>query len=195
MSTPAPQLKDEKGSMLMELVIAMLFLSLAVGALISVYSSSILSLRHAGIEGTATTLVDRQLELYNTLPYASIALDASTIPSGSDKYVTAHGSDATIPSSTGQITGGTAVSGSCTSPTTPQPACATQTLVGADRLSYRVDTYIVSVTPPKAGSRAVKQVTVVVRDVAGGTVGSIRARAQSAYDACNPPPTTAGATC
>ncbi len=195
MSTLRARLHEESGTLMLELVIAMLFLAIAVGALISVYTSSVLSLRHTSIEGNALTLVDRQLELYNTLPYASILLDAGTIPGGSDAYVTAHTSDPTIPSATGQLTGGSAPSGSCTSPTTPQAGCATQTLTGPDGLTYRVDTYIISVTPPTGGSRPIKQVTVVTRNVKNGAAGAIIARAQSAYDACNPPPATIGTTC
>jgi hypothetical protein len=179
--------------MLIELVIAMVFLTVAVGALVSVFASSMATIRHSGIEGTAGTLVERQIELYNTLPYVAIALDAATVPTGSDPYVTAHSSDNTIPSSTGQVTGATVTTGSCTSPTVPQASCATQTLTGADGRSYRVDSYITSVTPPTAGSRAVKQVTVAARLVESGTVGAIKARGQSAYDACNPP--SAGGTC
>jgi hypothetical protein len=146
-----------------------------------------LTVRHASVEGNALTLADKQLELYNTLPNASIQLDASTIPTGSDPYVTAHSSDSTIPPSTGQVTGGSGAS--CSSVSTPQPGCATQTVTGPDGRSYRVDTYIVS-TQPNAGytSRAVKAVTVDVRSVTGGTVESIKARSFSAYDPCNPPP-------
>ena len=180
--------------MLVELLIAMTCLLVAIGALVSTYASSAISLRHQATEGTATTLVDRQIELYNTLPYSSIALDATTIPSGSDPYVTAHASDPTIPSSTGEATGATVTAGSCTSPTVPQPSCATQTVTGPDGNAYRVDTYIVSVTPATSGSRAVKQVSVMVRDLPGGVLGGIRARGQSAYDQCNPP-SAAGTSC
>ena len=132
------------------------------------------------------------------MPYAQIAIDSNTIPVGStDPYVTAHAADATIPnsSSTGQVTGVTVVSGSCTAPAAPQASCATQTIIGPDGRSYRIDTYIVSVTPPVAGSRPVKQVTSVARIVQNGVVGSIRARVQSAYDQCNPPTTTVGTNC
>ena len=70
--------------MLVELLISMTFLVVAIGALLSVYTSSMLTVRHASVEGNALTLADRQLELYNTLPNTLIQLDASTIPSGSD---------------------------------------------------------------------------------------------------------------
>jgi type II secretory pathway pseudopilin PulG len=189
------RLRDETGSMLLELVIAMMFLAVAGGALISTYSSGILSLRHASIEGNALTLVDRQIELYNTLPYASIKLDSATIPGSTDPYVTANSSDATIPNSTGQVVGATVTSGSCTAPTTPQASCATQTVTGPDGRTYRVDTYIVSVTPSTSGSRAVKQITAIARLVTGGTPGPLRARLQSSFDPCNPPTTTTGTSC
>ena len=93
--------------MLIELLIAMTFIVVAVGALMASYAASMVSLHRSGTEGTALTLADRQIEAYKSLPYDSIQLASSTIPGGSDPYVTANSSDATIPSSTGQITGGT----------------------------------------------------------------------------------------
>lgn len=175
---------DEDGSMLIELVIAMTFIVLAVGALMTSYASSMISLHHSGTEGTALTLADRQIEAYKSLPYDSIQLASSTIPSGSDPYVTAHSSDASIPSSTGQITGGTA--SSCTGSTQAVVGCATQTWTGPDNQPYRVDTYIVAYTP--SGGRAIKQVTVAVRQMISGSPGSkIWSRATSEFDQSNPP--------
>ena len=173
--------------MLVELLIAMTFLVVAIGALLSIYTSSLISLRHASTEGNALTLADKQLELYNTLPNSAIQLDSSTIPSGSDPYVTAHSTDSTIPPSTGQVTG--ASGAACTSVTSPQPSCATQTITGPDGHAYRVDTYIDS-SQPNSGytTRAVKAVTVVIRTMTGSTVNGVAARAFQAYDPCNPPP-------
>jgi len=126
------RLDNESGSMLIELILAMLFLAVAVGALVSVYSASVVSLRHTSIEGNALTLVDRQIELYNTLPYAFISLDSTTIPGSTDSYTTAHSTDSTIPGALGQVTGTTVAPGSCTSPKAPQPSCATQLVAGPD---------------------------------------------------------------
>ena len=67
--------------MLIELVIAMTFLVVAVGALMSSYASSMISLYHAGTQGTALTLADRQIEAYKSLPYDAIQIASSTIPS------------------------------------------------------------------------------------------------------------------
>ena len=170
---PGVNANDETGSMLIELLISMMVLTIAVGAILSAYAGGYLQLSSASVQGNALTLADKQIELYNTLPNSSIALDALTIPTGSDPYVTAHSSDATIPPSTGEVTGATAVSGSCTSPTTPQPACAVQTVTGPDGRSYRVDTYVVATQPNSSyTTRSVKSVTVVVRTVnSSGVVG------------------------
>jgi type II secretory pathway pseudopilin PulG len=180
--------RGESGSMLIELLIAMTFLAVAVGALMSLYASTVVTMRHASTEGNALTLADRQIEVYKTLPYAEIMLSSSTIPSGSDPYVTANASDSTIPSSTGQVTGGTTPSSACTAPSQAMPECATQTWTGPDGLDYRIDSYIVTSTP--TGGRAVKEITVTVRRVTSGTPSSqIWSRATSEFDQANPPQT------
>ena len=45
-------------------------------------------LRDAGISGTATTLVDRQMEVYKKLPYPYLKLSAATVPGATDLYRT-----------------------------------------------------------------------------------------------------------
>jgi hypothetical protein len=170
--------------MLIELLIAMTFLAIAIGALISLYASTQVTMRHQSIEGNATTLADKQIEMFKTLPYSSIQLDSSTIPGGSDAYVTANSTDSTIPASTGQVTG--ASGASCSAPTQAQPSCATQNWTGPDGRSYRVDTYIVYTTP--SGGRQVKNITVAVRLYSGATPSSqVWARATTTVDQSNPP--------
>jgi hypothetical protein len=175
---------DESGSMLIELLIAMTFIVVAVGALMSSYAAGIVSLHQSGRVGTALTLADRQMEAYKRLPYDSIQITSSTIPGASDPYVTANASDSTIPSSSGQVTGGSATG--CTSSATAVAGCATQTWTGPDNEPYRVDTYVTSVTP--SGGRAIKRVTVTVRQVISGSAATkIWARATSEFDQSNPP--------
>jgi Tfp pilus assembly protein PilV len=180
---------DESASMLIELVIAMTVIVVAVGALMSSFAASMVSLHHSGTEGTALTLADRQIEAYKSIPYDSIQLASSTIPSGSDPYVTAHSSDATIPTSTGQITGGTTAS-SCTASAQAVVGCATQTWTGPDNQPYRVDIYITALYPTGSAttSRSIKQITVAVRQMVSGSPGSkIWSRATSEFDQSNPP--------
>jgi len=156
--------------MLIELLIAMTFLAVTIGALMSVYSSSVLSLRHSSIEGNALTLVDKKLEIYRTLPYNSIALSAASIPAASDVYATGPPGNLTAAQkssiTSGQTTGGA--------------YSATETVTGPDNRTYRVDTYIFPYTP--ATGQAGKQVTVTARLVTGTTVGTIRAQSVSAFD-------------
>ena len=166
--------------MLVELVVAMSFLAIAVSALIAVFASSAISLRNAGIEGTALTLADSQVETYKTISYGAMKVDAATIPGGGDPYVTANASDATIPPSTGQVTGGTVGTSACAAATTPLSECATQTLTGPDNRTYRIDTYVHEAS-------GVKKVTVAVRQMIGGSPGPIKARATTAFDPANPP--------
>jgi hypothetical protein len=181
--------------MLLEMLIALTFLAIAVGALMSMYASNLVSLRHASTEGTALTLVERQMEAYKAMPYASIRLNQSTVPSPStDPYRTANAGDSTIPSASAatMVWGGTVGSGTCAAPTTPQPECAVQYWTGPDGLAYRVDTYIVSGAPvsngPGASPRSVKSITVIARRVVSGSTDTkIWGRTASVIDQANPP--------
>ncbi len=170
---------SESGSMLVELLIAMTFLTVAVGALIAVFSSSLLSLRHAAVEGNALTLADKQMEKFRTLPYTSLGINTSTLPAGSDVYVTAppsnltSGQQATI--LTGQVNVGSIP--------------ATQTVTGPDGRSYRIDTYVY--TTGSAGNyQAYVQITIGVRSIVAGAIGPTRAQTTSAFDPAStvPPP-------
>ncbi len=164
--------------MLLELVFAMTLLAVAVGALMAMYGSSLLSLRRAGIEGNALTLADRQIEKFKTLPYSSIAIDTGTIPASSDPYVASPPSNLTSEQravlGSGQAGGGTVP--------------ATETVTGPDGRAYRVDTYVFFSTP--AAGQPGKQLTVAVRSVEAGAVGPIRAQAATAFDPASTQATT-----
>jgi type II secretory pathway pseudopilin PulG len=172
------RVRDETGSMLIELLIAMTFLSIAVAALVGVFASTQISLRNTGIEGTALTLAESQIEVYKTMAYADMEISSVTIPGSGDVYVTANSTDATMPLSTGQVTGGTTTA--CTNVVDLVADCATQTTTGPDGRSYRIDTYVHEAS-------GLKSVTVVTRQVVNGVVGHVRARASTAFDPANPP--------
>lgn len=76
------RLREEHGMGLIELLAALVLLTVALAALLSAFSSSVVSLTRAGTEGTALTVADRQMEAYRTLPYTCIALNSGTAPSG-----------------------------------------------------------------------------------------------------------------
>ncbi len=66
------RLQGDAGVGLIELLIAMTILTVAVGALLAVFASSITALSHSGKEGTAVTIADRQLETYRPMTFNCI---------------------------------------------------------------------------------------------------------------------------
>ncbi|HEY7148415.1 MAG TPA: type II secretion system protein [Gaiellaceae bacterium] len=132
---------------MVELLIAMTMLNIGLLAVVASFSSGIVSLNRAGRVTTAAVLADGQMELYRALTYDAIQLDPSTIPG-------------TAPYNTDSAYNATQVTGSCTG--NPPQCNASRQVTGADNKSYRIDTYIVSVTP--SGGRPVKKITIVVRD-------------------------------
>jgi len=140
-------LRREGGFGLIELMLAMTMLNIGLLAVVAAFSSGIVSLNRASRITTAAVLADGQMELYRALTYPSIRLEPSSIPG-------------TAPYTTDTAYSGSQVTASC--PGTPDECNASRVATGADGKSYRVDTYIVSATP--TGGRAVKKVTVVVRD-------------------------------
>jgi type II secretory pathway pseudopilin PulG len=140
-------LRREGGFGLVELLMAMTMLNIGLLAVVAAFSSGIVSLNRASRVTTAAVLADGQMELYRALTYSSIRLEPTSIP-GSAPYTT----DTAYSAS--QVTA------SCPGP--PDECNASRQTPGADGKSYRIDTFIVSVTP--VGGRPVKKVTVVVRD-------------------------------
>jgi hypothetical protein len=182
-ATPRARLREESGELLLELVISLIFVAVAVGALMSVFTSGMISLRDTGISGTAQTLVERQMEVYKKLPYDSLKLSGATQPAVTDVYFTSP--PATVPGGFANVTGGTTAASACISPLYALAQCAVQTLTGPDGRTYRVDSYVVVATPP--GGRAGRAITVAVRQVKGGVVGPVKAQATSAFDPASPP--------
>lgn len=72
---------------LIELLIALTVLTIAIGALLALFASSIAALAHSGKEGSAVTLADRQLETYRAMPFNCIPTALPfTPPSGCGAY-------------------------------------------------------------------------------------------------------------
>jgi len=152
--------------MLIELMIAMMVLTVGILALVGAYSAGYLALNRAKSTSNASVLADSQMERYRALQYASIQLNTTC---GSSCNVDAtYTSDAAY-SSAAQVTG-------CVS---TDPSCLpTQTKTGPDGRSYRVDTFVEyscsAINTPSAACTAaqgspVKLVTVVVRNTSGGS--------------------------
>jgi type II secretory pathway pseudopilin PulG len=174
----------DRGFGLIELLIAMTMLTIAIGALLTVFVSSAVSLRRAGQKGTALTLADTQMERYRTRTFTSVRIDGTLIPA-SGTYVTANSTDSTIPASTNQALAGANGDDTCPSVDEPAACLPVQNVTGPDGHAYRVDTYVnyvnndstLSIRTPASGL-TLKRVTIVVRD---GSTGSIMARESSAF--------------
>ena len=168
------RLRSEQGFGLIELLMAMVMLNIGILAVVAAFNSGIFTINRASKITTASALADQQMERYRALTYAAIALDSTSCLGVDNTYKC-----------------DSALGGSCpTRPlaSSPPPAAArpcpneclpSRSVTGADRKHYRVDTYITSSTP--TGGRALKVVTVVVRD-AGHLAARPLYRAASTFD-------------
>ena len=127
---------DDDGFGLVELLIAMTMLSIAVGALLAVFTSSAVSLRRAGQKGTALTLADTQMEKYRTRTFTAVRIDGTLIPT-SGTYVTANSTDSTIPPSTNQAVAGQNGDEPCSTVDEPAACLPVQNVTGPDGHTYR----------------------------------------------------------
>jgi Tfp pilus assembly protein PilV len=168
------RLRDDSGQGLLELLITMVILSVGIGALLTLLAAGSVSLQRSDRSGTALTLAENQIELYRgvAFPYIRLSATALAAVSGSSAYMTANSSDSTIPpgTSTSQVLDTTSGSQPCTAADTA--LCApVQPVTGPDQHSYEIDTYVTAcpnaaITSCPASSDPVKQVFVVVRDLA-----------------------------
>jgi Tfp pilus assembly protein PilV len=151
--------RDEAGFGIVELVIAMLILSVGILALASAFTSGAIALRTASRTTTATAIADAQLERYRAIRYCAIYLEPATVPAAGSSYWTGF---------TGPLV--TTRGPACPDTVPTEAVTARRDMLPAatpDGHRYRIDTYIVEAAPtatPVALSQNVKTVTVVVRD-------------------------------
>jgi type II secretory pathway pseudopilin PulG len=145
------RLRSEGGFGLVELLIAMLMLNIGLLAVVAAFSSGIVSLNRASRITTAAVLADQQMELYRAVTYAAIRLDTTAVGATDAKYR----DDPLLGGSTTSL-----ITASCSGP--PDECNPSRMATGADKKSYRVDTYIQETTP--TGGTPIKKVTIVVRD-------------------------------
>jgi type II secretory pathway pseudopilin PulG len=152
--------RSEGGFLTVELVVAIVVITIALLALMGAYEQSFFSIHTAAKTSAAGQLAENQLELYASLPYSSVGLDSSTLTtkkatdtnySSDESALSGTGSDATI-------TG-------CGSSAQCSPV---QTLTGSDGKSYKLETFIRLLSNPNAPTGTTwneKVVTLVVRDL------------------------------
>jgi prepilin-type N-terminal cleavage/methylation domain-containing protein len=163
------RLRGEKGFGLLELLMAMVMLSVGILALVAAFNSGTIALERAGRTATAGALADAQMERYRALTYGAIQLDASSVNATDSTYR----NDSVLG---GNIANDVTTSSACGG--VPPECNPSRTLVGADRHNYRLDTYVTYTTPPTG--RQEKLVTVVVR--ATTSPYATYAREQSTFD-------------
>lgn len=168
------RLRSQAGFGLIELLMAMVILNIGILAIVAAFSSSQLALNRASKISTASALADSQMELFRALKYDSIALDATSLGTVDNTYKC----DTTLGSSCPNSTSGE-ITTTCSGSPLPNQCLPSRTATGADRKSYRLDTYITTTTP--TNGRAEKLVTVVVRD-GRNLSGRPLARVASTFD-------------
>ncbi len=169
--------REEGGFGLVELLVAMMILSVGILATIAVFTSGTFALQRAGKISTATAIADAQMERYRAVRYAAIALTQSSVDETSADYR----ADAAIGNDVSKLH----TEPACPSGVAAEACTASRSTTGPDGRAYRVDTYVVrGVQLPESGTgptgREVKSITVVVRDVADGLKPLIRQ--QSTFD-------------
>jgi Tfp pilus assembly protein PilV len=142
---------------MVELLVATVVLVIAVLALLAAYDQAFFSLRSAAQTSSAGLLAENQLELYASLPYSSLGLDATTLSSVQASDPTYSSDESALPGTGTDVT----ISGCGSS-----PQCSpVQTLTGSDHHSYKLETFIRLLANPSYSSWSETVITVIVRDL------------------------------
>jgi type II secretory pathway pseudopilin PulG len=149
------RLRSDQGFGLIELLMATVMLNIGILAIVAAFNSGMFALNRASRISTGAALADAQMELYRGLTYGAIALDSTTLGTVDNTYKCDSALGASCPTS-GEVTA------TCSGSPVANECNPSRAVTGADRKKYRVDTYITTTTP--TGGRALKLVTVVIRD-------------------------------
>jgi Tfp pilus assembly protein PilV len=147
--------RSEGGFLTIELMVAIVLITVALLALMAAYDGAFSSLHSSGQTSSAGLLAENQLELYASLPYASVELDSTTLTTAKSTDANYSTDEAALPGS------GSDVSASCGSTAQCSPV---QTVTGADHHTYKIETFIRLLANPTVATWSEKVVTVIVRD-------------------------------
>lgn len=174
------RLRNEDGFLLIELIAASVIITVALLALLGAYDQAWFSLHSGAKNSSAGIIANNQLELYASLQYSSIGLDATTLASTKASDPNYSTDEAALPIGTGVTATDATISNCGTS-----PQCSpVQTVKGADGKSYKLETFIRSMTNPAAASGSgwtEKVVTVIVRDLSASGYPKV-VTLQTAFD-------------
>jgi len=153
------RLRAEEGFQLIELLIAMTILAIGIMAIVAGFSSGMVALRNASRASTGAAIADRQMEAFRRIPFASVNANP---PPGTPIVTTPVGPDARTYWMSVNVVWNCPITGSVLDTTTvPQPTCS-------------------AVGVPPVQSRAVKLVTIVVRD--GSATAKLLVSEASTFD-------------
>jgi len=184
------RLRDERGMGLIELVAAMVVITIALLALMASYDQAFFSIHAAARKTAAASLAETQLELYSaiyvpqktatstTLTSTTVTTtQASTFPSiglSSSLVTTAKASDAFYGTDEASLTpaGTTEVTNAACTTTAPQCMPVQTAVTGSDGKTYRLETFIRDISQTltcqgqttTCGTTTERDVTVIVRD-------------------------------
>lgn len=148
--------REEAGFLTIELMVAIVLITVALLALMAAYDGAFASLHSSGQTSSAGLLAENQLELYASLPYSSIGLDTTTLSTVKGADANYSTDEAALPGSGSDVTiTGCGTSAQCS---------PVQTLTGSDHHAYKVETFIRALTNPSETSWTEKVITVIVRD-------------------------------
>jgi hypothetical protein len=171
--------QNDEGFLLIELIAAMLVLTVALLALVGAYSLGYFAIGASAKTASAGLLANNQLELYQSLPYTSIGLDATTLTS-------VQASDPTYSTDEAALPGSGAVDRTISSCGASAQCLPVQTITGADHKQYKVETFIRDIANnPSIAARPERVVTVIVRNLSA-TGSPIVLTMQTAFDQGNP---------
>jgi Tfp pilus assembly protein PilV len=149
--------RSESGFLTIELMAAVLIITVSLLALMAAYDQSFFSIHSSAKTSAAGQLAENQLELYASLPYSSIGLDSTTLTTTKSTDVNYSSDESALPGTGSDVT----ITG-CGSSAQCSPV---QTMTGSDGKSYKLETFIRALTNNSASTWTEKVVTVVVRDL------------------------------
>jgi type II secretory pathway pseudopilin PulG len=169
--------RAEDGFLMIEVVAAIVILTIALLAVMAGYDAAFISLHRANQKAVAAKLANQQLELFGALSYDAIGLDPTLTANVGDPnnaaydslyatnslldgamYTDANGNPAQYPS-------GTVNDVTTTGPCGATPNCLpVQTVTGPDGKTYRIETFIRDDDHTSNHRWTTRDVTVVIRD-------------------------------
>lgn len=160
------RLRNEDGFLLIELIAAMVIITVALLALLGAYDETTFSLRSGAKDSSGSLIGNNQLELLASLPYANLGwYSGSTLTTAKAAWAD-YSTDETALNAL--VSGTDYIGGSCSATSTLPQCKPVQPVTGSDGNRYELETFIRTVSNPNKPSSVTwneKIVTVIVRNL------------------------------